>query len=103
MIFQQMKLGTNVIPHFHVILTGQFICCIICMIQGHLQGQKVKYQGQLRKITVYNKKKLGTCVIPHAILTGSSISDIILIIQGHLQGQRGQFQGEVRQNIIFNK
>ena len=47
MIFQQMKLGTNVIPHFHVILTGQFISCIISMIQGHLQGQKVKYQGQL--------------------------------------------------------
>ena len=36
--FQQMKLGANVIPHFHVILTGQFISCIICMIQGHLQG-----------------------------------------------------------------
>ena len=52
MIFQQMKLGTNVIPHFYVILTGQFICCIICMIQG----QKVKYQGQLSKITVFNKK-----------------------------------------------
>ena len=51
MIFQQMKLGTNVIPHFHVILTRQFISCIICMIQG----QKVKYQGQLSKITVFNK------------------------------------------------
>ena len=55
MIFQQMKLGTNVIPHLYVILTGQFISCIICMIQGHLQGQKVKYQGQLSKITVFNK------------------------------------------------
>ena len=59
MIFQQMKLGTNVIPHFHVILTGQFISCIIGMIQGHLQGhlqgQKVKYQGQLSEITVFNK------------------------------------------------
>ena len=53
--FSQMKLGTNLIPHFHVILTGQFISCIICMIQGHLQGQKVKYQGQLSKITVFNK------------------------------------------------
>ena len=50
-----MKLGTNVIPHFHVISTGQFISCIICMIQGHLQGQNVKYQGQLSKITVFNK------------------------------------------------
>ena len=55
MIFQQMKLGTNVIPHFHVILTGQFISCIICLIQGRLQGQKVKYQGQLSKITIFNK------------------------------------------------
>ena len=55
MIFQQMKLGTSVIAHFHVILTGQFISCIICMVQGHLQGQKVKYEGQLGKITVFNK------------------------------------------------
>ena len=55
MIFQQMKLGTNVIPHFHVNLTGQFIYCIICMIQGHLQSQNVKYQGQLSKIAVFNK------------------------------------------------
>ena len=40
---------------FHVIFTGQFISCIICMIQGHLQGQKVKYHGQSSKITVFNK------------------------------------------------
>ena len=39
MIFQRMKPGTSVIPHFHVILTGQSISCIIWMIQGHLQGQ----------------------------------------------------------------
>ena len=64
MIFQQMKLGTNVIPHFHVILTGQFIYCIICMIQGRLQGQKVKYQGRLSKITIFLQINLGTCVIP---------------------------------------
>ena len=31
MIFQQMKPGTSVIPHFHVILTGQSISCIILM------------------------------------------------------------------------
>ena len=55
MIFQQIRLGTNVIPHFHVILTGQFISCIICMTQGRLQGQKVKYQGQLGKITIFTK------------------------------------------------
>ena len=32
MIFQQMKPGTSVIPHFHVILTGQSISCLIFMI-----------------------------------------------------------------------
>ena len=46
MIFQQKKLGTNVILHFHVILTGQFIFRIIFMAQGDIQGQKVKSQGQ---------------------------------------------------------
>ena len=40
MIFQQMKPGTSVIPHFYVILTGQSISCIILMTYGHLQGQK---------------------------------------------------------------
>ena len=44
MIFQQMKPGTSVIPHFHVILTGQPISCIIFMIQGHLQGQKFNFK-----------------------------------------------------------
>ena len=41
MIFQQMKLGTSVIPHFHVILTVQFISAICMIYQGHIQGQKV--------------------------------------------------------------
>ena len=59
--FQQMKLGTTVIPHFRVILTGQSISDIIFMT---LQGQKVNF-----------KVKQGTCVglglIPlfHRILT----------------------------------
>ena len=44
MIFQQMKPGTSVIPHFHVILTGQSISCIILMTQGHLQGQKDNFK-----------------------------------------------------------
>ena len=44
MIFQQKKLGTNVIPPFHVILTGQSISEIILIIQGHLQGQKVNFK-----------------------------------------------------------
>ena len=43
-IFQQMKSGTSVIPHFHVILTGQYVSCIIVMPQGHLQGEKVNFK-----------------------------------------------------------
>ena len=43
-IFQQMKLGTSVIFHFHVILSGQSISEIILIIQGHLQGQKVNFK-----------------------------------------------------------
>ena len=46
MIVQQMKLGTSVIPHCHVILSGQSISCIFFMTQGHLQGQ-------LFKITIF--------------------------------------------------
>ena len=41
MIFQQMTLGTNVRnTSFYVILTGQSICEIILIIQGHLQGPR---------------------------------------------------------------
>ena len=50
-----MKLGTNVIHPFHVILTGQIISCITFMSQGNLQGQKVKSQGQFSKIAIFNK------------------------------------------------
>ena len=32
MIFQQMKLGTSVIPHLYVILIGQYISEIILMV-----------------------------------------------------------------------
>ena len=49
MIFQQMKSGTSVIPHFHVILTGQSISCIIFMTQGHLEGQKVNFKVKQAK------------------------------------------------------
>ena len=41
MIFQQIKVGTGVIPQFDVILTGQSIYRTIFMIICHLQGQKV--------------------------------------------------------------
>ena len=44
MIFQQIKPGTGVIPHFYVILTGRSISCIIFMIKGHHQGQKVNFR-----------------------------------------------------------
>ena len=44
MIFQQMKLGTSVIPHFRVILPGQSISEFICIIQGHLQGQMINFK-----------------------------------------------------------
>ena len=44
MIFQEMELGTSVIPHFHVILTGQSISETILIIRGHLQGQKVNFK-----------------------------------------------------------
>ena len=41
---QEMKLGTSVIPYFHVILTGQSISKIILFIQGHVQCQKVSFK-----------------------------------------------------------
>ena len=44
MIFQQMKPGTSVIPHFHVILKVQSISCNLFMTQGHIQGQKVNFE-----------------------------------------------------------
>ena len=36
MIFQQIKVGTSVIPLFRLILIGKSISYIIFMIQGHL-------------------------------------------------------------------
>ena len=52
MFFQQMELGTSVIPHFYVLLTGQSISEIILIIQGHLQGQ---FQGQVSENIIFNK------------------------------------------------
>ena len=43
-IFQQMKLGTSAIPHFHVILTGQSIYKIILIIPDHLHSQKLNFK-----------------------------------------------------------
>ena len=48
MIFQQIKQGTSVIPHFNVILNETFIYGIILKIAGHLQGQKVNLKVNLK-------------------------------------------------------
>ena len=61
MIFQQMNPGTSVILHFHVILTGQFIYCIICMIQGHLQGQKDNFKVKEAKIQFLTNTDRNMC------------------------------------------
>ena len=59
MTFQQMKLGTTVIPHFLVILTRQSISGIIFMT---LQGQKVNFK-------VKQKTCVGLIPLFHRILT----------------------------------
>ena len=82
-----MKPGTSVIPHFHVILTGQSISCIIFMIfnvkTSISRSNKQKYS--------FYQNKLGTCVIPlfRWILSEKSIYGISLVIQDHLQGRKG--------------
>ena len=49
MNFQQIKLGTSVIPHFHVILTRESISENVVFIEGDLQGQKVNFNSSERK------------------------------------------------------
>ena len=44
MIFQQVKLGASVIPHFYVILTLLSIFEFILIIQSHFQSQKVNFK-----------------------------------------------------------
>ena len=61
MIFQQMKPGASVILHFHVILTGQSISCIILMTQGHLQGQKDNFKVKAAKIQFLTNKDRNMC------------------------------------------
>ena len=61
MIFQQMKPGTSVIPHFNVILTEQSISCIIFMTRGHLQGQKVNFKVKQAKILFLTNKARNMC------------------------------------------
>ena len=61
MIFQQMKPGVSVIPHFDVILTGQSISCIILMTQGHLQCQKNNFKVKEAKIQFLPNKDRNMC------------------------------------------
>ena len=61
MIFQQMKSGTSVIPHFHVILTGKSISCNIIKNQGHLQGQKVNFKVKQAEIPFLTNKARNMC------------------------------------------
>ena len=61
MIFQQMKPGASVISHFHVILTGQSISCIILMTQCHLQGQKDNFKVKEAKIQFLPNKDRNMC------------------------------------------
>ena len=42
-IVKETTLETSVIPHLHVILSGQSISEIILNIQVHLQGQQVNF------------------------------------------------------------
>ena len=47
MLLQQIKLVSNVIPHFCVILILYFISDNILMIPGHFQRQKVNLKGNI--------------------------------------------------------
>ena len=49
MIFQKIRVGTSVIPLFHVLLTGESISYIILMIQGHPQGRRSNRRLNKRK------------------------------------------------------
>ena len=96
MIFQQIRLGTSVIPQFNVILTGQSISEIILIIQGHLQGQKVNFKVKLAKISFLTSNARNICNISF-----SWDFDWKIHLWYHL-GSKGQFQGQVKENIIFN-
>ena len=83
MIFQQIKAGTSVIPHFHVILTGQSISGIILKTQDHLQGQKDNFKVKEAKIPFLTSKDRNMCITSFTWdFIWKSIYDIILLIQG---------------------
>ena len=55
MIFQEMKLGTSVIPHFYLILTGQSISETILIYSRSSSRAKGQFQGQVRENISFNK------------------------------------------------
>ena len=55
MIFQPIKVGTSVIPHFLVIFTEKSISYTILMFQGHSHGQKVNFKVNKVKILFLRK------------------------------------------------
>ena len=59
--FLTNEASNKLIPHFHVIFTGQYISCIILMIQGHLQGQKVNFNVKQAKIPFLTNKEWNMC------------------------------------------
>ena len=61
MIFQQIKPGASVIPHFHVILTGKSISSVILMTQDHLQGQKVNFKVKYARNIFFTVKTRNMC------------------------------------------
>ena len=109
MIFQQMKPGTYVIPHFHVILTAQFVSCIIFMIQGYLQGQKVNFKVKYAKIPFLTNTARDMCNTSFAWdFVWKSIYGITLLIQCYLQGRKSFPRSTIkwppdisRSNMIF--
>ena len=69
------------LPHFHIILIGQFIFEINLFIQSHHQGQRLISKSSKRKYHfLTNKDK--NCVIAflRGILAENSNYDIILVI-----------------------
>ena len=55
--FQQVTIGTCVIPRFHAILTGKSIYSIILGFRGDLQGLKVNFEVKYVKSISFKKHK----------------------------------------------
>ena len=50
-----MQLRTGVMRHLYVIVTMEYVYCIILMIQGLFQGQKVNLKVKWLKIWFFKK------------------------------------------------